>query len=103
MSEYTFLPEIPIDIPTEGTLSKVVFKNDHIRVVAFGFDVDQELTDHTASRPAIIQVISGRARLTLGSDVVDARPGSWTYLPAGLTHAVYATEPTILLLTLLRD
>lgn len=103
MDEHAFIPGIDPDIPSEGTLSKVVFKNDRVRVVAFGFDADQELTDHAASTPAIIQVISGAARLTLGDDVVDAEPGSWAYLPGGLTHSVYATKPTVLLLTLLRD
>ena len=103
MTDYTFIPALTVDIPDEGTLSKVAYKNDRIRVVVFGFDADQELTDHTASMPAIIQVISGKARLTLGSDIVEAEQGSWTYLPAGLTHAVYALEPTVMLLTLLRE
>jgi len=102
MTDYTFIPTPTVDIPDDGTLSKVLYKNDHIRVVVFGFDADQELTDHTASMPAIIQVISGKARLTLGADIVEAEQGSWTYLPAGLTHAVYALEPTVMLLTLLR-
>ncbi|HZJ48982.1 MAG TPA: cupin domain-containing protein [Acidimicrobiia bacterium] len=103
MTDHTFIPELNVDVPNDGTLSKVVFKNDRVRIVVFGFDTDQELTDHTASMPAIIQVISGKARLTLGADVVEAAPGSWTYMPAGLTHAVYAIEPTVMLLTLLRD
>ncbi|NIA23956.1 MAG: cupin [Gammaproteobacteria bacterium] len=103
MADHTFIPALNVDIPVDGTLSKVVYKNDHIRVVVFGFDADQELTDHTASMPAIIQVISGEVRLTLGADIVEAGQGSWTYLPAGLTHAVYALEPTVLLLTLLHE
>ncbi len=98
----TFLSDFGIEIPNEGTLSKVVFKNDRIRVVAFGFDEGQELTEHTAAVPAIVQVVSGRFKLTLGSESVEAGPGSWTHMPAHLAHSLLAREPGVLLLTLLK-
>ncbi|MDH5371865.1 MAG: cupin domain-containing protein [Acidimicrobiia bacterium] len=91
-----------VDIPKDGTLSRVLFKDDNLRLVLFAFDTDQELTEHTASMPAIAQVISGRARLDLGEETVTAVPGSWIHMPAHLPHSVLALEPTVLLLTLIR-
>lgn len=102
MNEATFLPRLDIEVPVDGTLSKVVYRDDRIRVVAFAFDEGQELSEHTASVPAIVEVLSGRLRLTLGSSVVDATPGSWTHMPANLPHSVVALEPSIMLLTLVR-
>lgn len=90
-----------IDIPAEGTLSKVVFKNDQIRVVLFAFDTGQELTEHTAARPALVQVLSGLLRLTMGADSYDCGPGDWAHMDAKLTHALKALEPTVMLLTML--
>lgn len=90
-----------VEIPDEGTLSRVVYKDDVIRVVAFAFDEGQELTDHTASKPAIVQVVSGRITLDLDGRAVPLEPGSWVRMEAGLTHAVLALEPTVMLLTLL--
>lgn len=90
-----------IAIPDEGTLSRVLYRDDLIRVVVFAFDEGQELTDHTAAKPAIVQVISGRIRLDLDGDPVELGPGSWVRMAAHLTHAVYAIEPTVMLLTLL--
>ncbi len=91
-----------VEIPQDGTLSRVLYTDDQIRVVVFAFDAGQELTEHTAAAPAVVEVLSGRLRLTLGPDVVEAGPGSWTHMPARLPHAVVALEPSVMLLTLLR-
>ncbi len=88
-----------IQIPVEGTLSQVLYRDDLIRVVVFAFDEGQELTDHTAAKPAIVQVVSGRLRLDLDGEPVDLGPGSWVRMAAHLPHAVLALEPTIMLLT----
>ena len=91
-----------VEIPADGTISRVVFRNDRLRVVVFGFDAGQELTDHTAAVPAIIEVVSGRVEVTLGDDRLEATPGTWIHMPAHLSHAVVALEPSVMLLTLLR-
>jgi quercetin dioxygenase-like cupin family protein len=90
-----------VEIPTDGTLSKVLYKDELIRVVLFAFDQGQELTDHTAPKPAIVQVISGRIRLDLDGEPVELGPGSWVRMAPHLTHAVFAFEPSVMLLTLL--
>ncbi len=90
-----------VEIPVDGTLSRVLYRDDLIRVVVFAFDEGQELTDHTAAKPAIVQVVSGRIRLDLDGDPVELGPGSWVRMAAHLTHAVLALEPTVMLLTLL--
>jgi quercetin dioxygenase-like cupin family protein len=101
---YTFLADLinAVEIPTEGTLSKVVYKDDRIRVVLFAFDSQQELTEHTASVPAVVQILSGRVRLTLGEEVAEATPGDWAHMAANLPHSVLALEPSVMLLTLLK-
>jgi len=92
-----------VEIPDEGTLTRVLYRDDQIRVVVFAFDQGQELTDHTAAVPALVQVVSGRIRLDLDGDPVDVEPGSWVRMEANLTHAVLALEPSVMLLTLVRS
>ncbi|MEN8233701.1 MAG: cupin domain-containing protein [Actinomycetota bacterium] len=92
-----------VEIPENGTLSRVVFSGGGLRVVLFAFDTDEELTDHTAAVPAIVQVIKGRLRLTLGERTVEVAPGSWVHMEAHLTHAVVALEPSVMILTLQRS
>ena len=91
-----------IDIPQDGTLSRVLYKDDRIRLIAFGFDAGQELTDHTAALAVIVEVVSGRLRVGLGDETVDLSPGSWVHLPPNLRHSVFAIEPSVMLLTMLR-
>ena len=102
---YTFISHLleEVEIPENGTLSRVLYSGDGIRVVLFAFDGGQELTDHTASVPAVVQVVKGRLGLTLDNDTVEIGPDSWVHMDAHLTHAVVALEPSVMVLTLQRD
>jgi quercetin dioxygenase-like cupin family protein len=91
-----------VDIPEDGTLSRTLYRDDSIRAVVFAFDRGQELSDHTAAVPALVQVVSGRIRLEMDGDAVELEAGSWVRMEASLTHAVLALEPSVMLLTLLR-
>lgn len=91
-----------VEIPTEGTLSRVLYKDDSVRVVVFAFDAGQELTEHSTPLPAIIQVVSGRLELDLGGEHVDAGTGVWVHMPPSLPHGVRAVEPSIMLLTMMK-
>lgn len=91
-----------IDIPQDGVLSRVLHKDGHLNAVIFGFDAGQELSEHTASMPAIIQIVKGEARLTLGEDVFDAHAGTWAHMPANLKHSIYANTPVVMLLLMLK-
>jgi len=103
MTEPTVFDDLVLDleIPADGTLSRVLYKDDSIRV-GFAFDAGQELTEHTAAVAAIVQVIRGRLRVTLGDQVVEAVPGTWIHMPPSLSHGLVAIEPTVMLLTMIR-
>ncbi len=91
-----------IDIPADGTLSLTLHQDERVKVVLFGFAAGQELSEHTASIPAILQQIKGRARWRLGGQEIVAEAGAWAHMPAHLPHAITAEEPCILLLTLMK-
>ncbi len=92
-----------VEIPKNGTLSRVVFNAGGLRVVLFAFDTGEQLTDHSATVPAIVQVIKGRLEITLGDQTIEIDPGSWIHMDANLTHAVVALEPSVMILTLQRS
>ncbi len=101
---YTLLADVAaeVEIPRNGTLSRVLHTDDDLRLVAFAFDDGQELTEHSASMPAVVQVVSGGIEVALGGDTVQLTPGSWLHMPAHQPHSVRATEPAVMLLTMLR-
>ena len=91
-----------VEIPKNGTLSRVVFNADGLRVVLFAFDTGEQLTDHAATVPAVVQVIKGRLEMTLGDQMVEIDPSSWVHMDAHLIHALVALEPSVVILTLQR-
>ncbi len=82
--------------------SKVIYRDEIVNVTVFGFDAGEELTEHRTARPAVVQVLAGRLRFTAGGEELHAGPGFWLHMPSGTPHSLMATEPTVMLLTLLR-
>ncbi|HET7234939.1 MAG TPA: cupin domain-containing protein [Actinomycetota bacterium] len=91
-----------VTVQPGAVVSKVVYRDADLDVTVFAFDAGQGLTEHTATRPALVQVLDGRLRLTVDGQDVDMGPGAWVHMEAGAPHALLAQEPTVLLLTLLR-
>lgn len=91
-----------ISVPEAGTLSVPIYQDDSTKVILFGFAEGQELSEHTASVPATIHLLSGRATWTLGKTVVEAKAGSWAQMDAHLPHSISAHEPTVMLLVMNR-
>jgi quercetin dioxygenase-like cupin family protein len=93
--------ELPV--PQDGTLSRVLYRDERLRIVGFAFAAGQELTEHTAAWPVVLQVLDGRLALRAGDDDLALVPGGWVLLPARQPHALRAEEPTVMLLTMLVD
>ena len=89
-----------IEIQPESTVSRVVMREDGLRVVLFGFDKDQALSEHTAAMPVTIQVLEGNLRVGGEGREVELVPGGVVYLSARLPHTVYAVEPSKMLLSM---
>jgi quercetin dioxygenase-like cupin family protein len=88
--------------PADGILSRTVFQNERLKVVLFGFAAGQELSEHTASVPAIMHFLSGEAAVTVGGQALTASAGTWVHMPAAMPHAIAARAPTVMLLLMLR-
>ncbi|MFC1936585.1 cupin domain-containing protein [Chloroflexota bacterium] len=89
-------------IPEESIISKTLADGAEFKLVLFGFAPGQELSEHTASMPAILQFISGEAEITLGEDSMMAQPNTWVHMEANLPHSVRALTPVSMLLILLK-
>lgn len=85
-------------IQTESIVSRTFHKDDHLKAILFGFDAGQELSEHTSSQAAIIQIVQGEASITLGEDRHELAAGSWIHMPPRLKHSVYAKTPLRMLL-----
>jgi quercetin dioxygenase-like cupin family protein len=89
------------DPPQDGILSRTIYQDDRVKAVLFGFAAGHELSEHTASKPAMLLFVKGEARVGLGDDVREARAGTWIHMPTNLKHSIEATTPVVMLLLLL--
>jgi quercetin dioxygenase-like cupin family protein len=60
------------------------------------------VAEHTASMHAVLHFLQGEAKLTLGDDTVEAKPGTWVHMPSGLKHSIQAKTPVVMLLLLVK-
>ena len=89
------------EVSDDTIVSRTIFSDDHLKAILFGFAAGQELSEHTAARPAVLHFLSGEAEVTLGEDRFEARPGMWLHMPAKLPHSVAAQTQVAMLLLLL--
>lgn len=89
-------------ITPDSIVSRTFYRGERANAVLFGFDAGQELTEHTSSHTAIVQIIQGEATITLGEDRHELGAGAWLQMPPHLSHGIQAKTPLILLLTMLK-
>ena len=90
--------------PTEeGIASRVLAKTSGGTVTLFAFDEGQGLSEHTAPFDALAMVLAGALDMTIGHQPVRAVPGTIVRMPANVPHALDASEPTRMLLVMLRE
>ncbi len=103
-AEYAFIPDLNVllsEVPPDSIVSRTIFSGDRLKGTLFGFAAGQELSEHTAARPAILHFLSGEAQLVLGEDSFNVQSGTWVHMPAHLPHSIEARTPVVMLLLLL--
>jgi quercetin dioxygenase-like cupin family protein len=103
-AQYSHFADLASEIqpPADGTLSRTIHLDQRLKAVLFGFSAGQELSEHTASTPAIMHFLSGEAKITLGDDAIEARAGTWVHMAPNLKHSIRANTPVTMLLLLLK-
>lgn len=99
----TYLADVGslVDVAPDSTVSRTVLKADGARLVLFSFDAGQELSEHTAAMPVLLQVLDGRLAVSASGKSAELAPGGVIHLPARTEHAVLALEQSRLLLIML--
>ncbi|MGO8837716.1 MAG: cupin domain-containing protein [Limisphaerales bacterium] len=85
-----------------GIVSRTLLRTANSRVVLFGFAEGQELSEHTSTQHALIQILSGECEISLAGQPHALKAGDLLYLPPNLPHAVRAARQFSMLLTLFK-
>ena len=105
-TDYSFIADLGAlidDIPPDAIVSRTYHEDDRLKAILFAFAPGQELSEHTASQPAMLHFLQGEADLTLGEDEKSATGGTWVHMPAHLQHSVRARTEVLMLLLLHKE
>ena len=82
-----------------GIVSQAVLTAPGLRVTLMHFAAGQELSEHTSTARALVQILSGSCDFTFHGETRRLQAGDLLHLPPKLPHAVRAVEDMALLLT----
>ncbi|BAY22136.1 cupin domain-containing protein [Calothrix sp. NIES-2100] len=89
-----------IEYPGSGVLSKVLLKDKACQYTLFCLAANTEISEHTVTRNATINVIAGKGFLNLSGENIVLEPGVLVFMPANTPHALQAQENLSFLLIL---
>ena len=80
-------------------VSKTLIQNDNVSLTLFAFDAGEEISSHKSHGDAMVQVLDGTAKITVGDGVFTVDAGQTIVMPAEVPHAVEAVTQMKFLLT----
>ena len=73
-------------------VSKTLVQNDYVSMTIFSFDKGEEISTHAAGGDAMVTVLEGKGRFTVGDEVFYVEEGETLIMPKDIPHAVYGVE-----------
>ena len=85
-----------------SVVSKTLLKKDTGNITLFSFDQGQGLSEHTSPYDAVVYILDGKAKITIGGDPHTVEAGQMLIMPADVPHALHAGERFKMLLIMIR-
>ncbi len=71
-------------------VSRTLIQNAALSITLFAFDQGEEISAHESKGDALVQVLDGEAKITVGGQAHALHAGQCIVMPAGIPHAVEA-------------
>jgi quercetin dioxygenase-like cupin family protein len=81
----------------------MLINKDSGSVTLFAFDKEQKLSEHTAPFDALVNIIDGKAEITILGKYFHLKQGDMIIMPANIPHAVKAIERFKMLLIMVKN
>ncbi len=91
-----------VDIAEGGIVSKQFVKNKGGNITFFAFDEGQGLSEHTAPFDAVVQILEGKAEVSVGGIKNVVGEGEMIWMPANVPHALQAEQAFKMCLIMLK-
>ena len=73
-------------------VSKTLVQNASVSMTIFSFDKGEEISTHASGGDAMVTVLEGKGRFTVGGEVFILEEGETLVMPKDVPHAVYGEE-----------
>lgn len=73
-------------------VSRTLVQNEHVSMTVFSFDQGEEISTHASGGDAMVTVLEGTGRFTVGGEVFILHEGDTLIMPKDVPHAVYGEE-----------
>lgn len=81
-----------VDYQEGQVSSRTLVQNDSVSMTIFSFDKGEEISAHTSGGDAMVTVLEGTGRFTVGENVFVLHEGETLVMPKDIPHAVYGEE-----------
>lgn len=73
-------------------VSKTLVQNELVSMTVFSFDKGEEISSHSSDGDAMVTVLEGTGKFTVGGEEFILTEGETLIMPKGILHAVYGEE-----------
>ena len=81
-----------VDYQPGQVVSKTLVQNELMSVTVFSFEKDEEISTHASGDDAMVTVLEGTGRFTVGGEEFVLTEGETLVMPKNVPHAVYGQE-----------
>ncbi len=81
-----------VDYQKGQVVSKTLVQNDHVSMTLFSFDKGEEISTHASGGDAMVTVLEGTGKFTVGGEIFILNEGETLIMPKDVPHAVYGEE-----------
>ena len=81
-----------VEYQEKQVVSKTLVQNDKVSVTIFSFDKGEEISSHASGGDAMVTVLDGKGKFTVGEETFILQEGETLIMPKNISHAVYGEE-----------
>ena len=81
-----------VDYQRGQVVSKTLVQNEKVSMTIFSFDKGEEISTHAAGGDAMVTVLEGTGKFTVGGEEFILHEGETLIMPKDIPHAVYGQE-----------
>lgn len=79
-----------VEYQTGQVVSRTLAQNNAHSITLFAFDENEEISSHSSGGDAVVTILEGKAKITIGDTDYALTAGQTIVMPAGIPHAVAA-------------